>query len=235
MHTFREYLLGNFCFVSGLEKRGFELDLVDGEYENNLNFRKVISASIYATLHLTPWNSTAFRCKLIISSIDVIDCFRQYNLFLDQPEISDGCAYDVLATDLLWLKWNENPDSALKHKSDYILDDGQGFQRMFSDLDSVGALFLDDINSQRKLADFLISLEEYPRRIKWGGEPKSSDPFIFACALYLSIGDKEDAIRALNFGLKKYGLSEHKVEWEEYRLERFQERRNILIGEMGEN
>lgn len=229
MTTFREFLLDRDLFVSGLAQRGFTLDNVDAEYENDFAFTKRISKHIHVSLHFTPWGANAFRCGVIISSTDVTDIFHGYGLFLDRTAIPEVAAYGVLATELLWLKWNEDPESAEEFQSDYGLENDAGVQRFFEDLDGVGNSFLLSVNTPRKLADFLVLIEHYPIRIKWGGQPKSSDPFIFASALYLALGAKLEARKALEVGFAQYAVDEPRAPWQEYRLEKFRARRDLLL------
>jgi hypothetical protein len=42
-------------------------------------------------------------------------------------------------------------------------------QRFFEDLDEVGQGFVNSVATPRAMADLLANLDEYPRRISWGG------------------------------------------------------------------
>lgn len=232
MVSFKASLLNKELFVSGLEKRGFSEDIPDEKYEGEFSFTRIISKKIQFSLNFTPSELNTFRCGLIVSSLDVQNIFCKFGLFLDRPIIPADSFYDVLASELLWLRWNEDANSADKYKCDYSLVAGAGIGRLFEDLDSVGEMFMSQVNTPGKLADFLMSIETYPNRIKWGGRPKSSDPFIFASSIYFANGDCSAAVKALDIGFKKYKSPTPGIEWQAYRFEKFEERRKLLLAEI---
>jgi hypothetical protein len=79
------------------------------------------------------------------------------------------------------------------------------------------------------MAQCLVGLREYPRRIAWGGAPTSVDPYVYAAILFLSAGDKHAAKSALDKGLLEYTTSTPRPYWQNVRLQRFQACRILLL------
>ncbi|MDR3483169.1 MAG: hypothetical protein P4L91_20930 [Burkholderiaceae bacterium] len=233
MATFRSEILGNDLLISGLRARGFVLSEFDSGDENRCSFMRLGHADIHVVLLISIWDDGSFRCALIISSMFVSKVFHRCGLFLDLSNFpTENRPEGVLTVELLWLKWNDNPEIA-QSDDKYSLKGQDGVRRLLEDLDTLGQAFISSVATPQQLADFLLKLDEYPARIKWGGKPGSADPFIFAAILYIEAGEKVKARAALARGLREYDFPEPRLHWQTCRQNDFKKRRELLLTEIG--
>lgn len=143
-------------------------------------------------------------------------------LEIDQP-------VTIVAVDLVWLRWNCNPEDAILYKNDYDYSCSAGIERIFFDLESVGEEFIGRFQDKISQAQMLMNLDSYIRNIDWGGAPKSVSPYIYSAILFIVAGDLESARIALDKGLIAYATEVPRPAWEEVRLTEYQLRRSILV------
>jgi hypothetical protein len=154
-------------------------------------------------------------------------------LFLDHQQTPIEESEVVIAVDLIWLRWNHDPDHAEENRYDYKISTEHGVLRLLEDIDTVGRDFIASISSPNSMAELLVNLREYPCRIKWGGRPGSVYPYVYAALLYMQMGDKERAKAALDKGWREYDTPTPRPHWQNVRLQGFQTRRMLLMRYMG--
>ncbi|MES1195548.1 MAG: hypothetical protein ABUL58_01210 [Steroidobacter sp.] len=174
-------------------------------FSKNINFDCLGNC----TLHVGSITTRAVSMSIGVDQPDVkVD---EYN-----PEVT--C---VLVVNALWLRWNREPEKAPLYKNDYIFDKPGGIDRLITDVDSVVAEFVRSVSSERALADMLCDLESYPKQIRWGGKPRSSNPYIYAAILYAANAEKELALEALNKGERAYDSAASSEHWQQARFKRY--------------
>lgn len=225
---FRKRIAENEILIAGLAAGGYILDM-DEDDENHCKFNPIDPTDISSQLLISIFDRASFQVGLIIRSSFVGKMFQLHNLFLDQPFDHEGSPIGVLAVDLLWLRWNSDPENAEIYRNDYSYVNEAGATRVFDDLDTLGKTFISNVASSLQLADSLVNLSAYPIRTKLGGRPASSDPFTYAALLYIQSGNLEKACDVLDQGLAEYSFSEPGAEWQVRRYNNLNERRRLLL------
>ncbi|MEV4782263.1 hypothetical protein [Burkholderia sp. LMU1-1-1.1] len=224
--SFRKKIGHNDTLMSGLASRGYFLCPLDDD-ENHCTFLNNSTADVSVTIVISIWDRVTFRCGLLIASRGVGQQLQCKGLIFDDHVKSADSHEVVAAVELLWLRWNDDPQNAENYRNDYSYVSDAGSRRFFEDLDTVGQRFISSIASASQLAIFLENLDVYPVHIKFGGAPGSSDRFLYAALLYIDSGDLEAARRVLDRGALFLGNGSTDVQVRRYHS--FMKRRQLLL------
>lgn len=213
--------------VAGLEDSGYKGELL--EADDRYLFVKDLNDEFVLQLLLSPQREKSISVGMLIASAVVKRAMHSFNLFLDDPVTSIDSPEVVLAVDLLWLRWNGEPERAPLYKFDYGFGT-QGVDRLFEDLNTVGRDFVDRVTTLDGMAEMLVNIMDYPTRIKWGGAPRSVEPYMYSSILFLSLGDRQRMKAALDKGLCEYETTEPRSDWQNRRLRNLRMRTALLMG-----
>ena len=226
--SFRRRIVENEFLMSGLAERGYSLSPLDDD-ENHCAFIDNSPADIAVKILISVWDRVTFRCALLVCSHNVSRQFHSKGLFLDEHVDKAESPEAVLAVELLWLRWNDDPENAQHHRNDYSYVNEAGSRRFFEDLDTLASPLLSSVASATRLAGFLAHLSEYPVHTTLGGRPVSTDPFLYAALLYIDTGDLDEARKVLDRGVAFYSVSDVGTPAQVRRYQNFVERRRLLL------
>lgn len=232
MKKFTDKIIGNYKLVSGLVNRGYTLSPPgddDDDDPNRCTFVTNVLTDVSIEVIISIWDKHHFQCSLIVCSKTVTDEFQKLDLFIGEPSNFENSPISTLTVDLLWLRWNEDPEAAKLNKEKYSYVEENLIDRFFEDFDTVGMAFVQQVNTDCKLSKVLEHIESYPARVKWGGRPISSDPLMYAAILYMRTGSREKSLSILDRGLKDFSFEEPGLPWQVRRFKIFQERRRLII------
>lgn len=217
--------------AAGLEQRGYR-----GGYRETANgylYQKEITGDLEVQLLFTQKGDTLGRVGLLLGSREVSRAMHSLGLFLGEGVSPVEDHEVVVAVELLWLRWNREPERAEEYENDYQFGTERGVRRFFEDLDTVGQDFIAAVTTPRAMADLLSNLDRYPCHISWGGKPGSVFPYIYATILYMQLGDKARAKEVLDQGWREHQFPKPRQEWQNVQMLNYQTRRMILLRQMG--
>ncbi|KAF0812717.1 hypothetical protein IGB42_03009 [Andreprevotia sp. IGB-42] len=216
----KEFLKNKADLISVLEERGFTViwKVLDLRFAAT----KPLSEFLDLVLLLSPWVNGSFQASLLIK-------VKNVGPFAGLEPVEKGeDGICVSSVDLNWLRINAEPEKKKQYEDDYVLKSDLGTQRVLHDLDTVGFHYLESCVPLPKLAQFLLEIEAYPRKTKMGGEPVSADPFVYAAAIYILLGDVEKSKAALQKGSVAFCKEKATLQWQIARCERFKISRKFL-------
>lgn len=79
------------------------------------------------------------------------------------------------------------------------------------------------------LAKFLANIDEYPVRIKYGGGPRSADPYIYSAILSAQSNDMAQVRKVLEKGLTKNQWNIPALQWQRRRHENYNARMQKIL------
>jgi hypothetical protein len=205
------------------------------ESANGYFYSKRINDYFTLGLLFTPMGDNLGNVGMLIGSPLVSQVMHSLSLFIDIPPTPADEAEVILAVNLIWLRWNHSPEQAAIYRDDYKLGTKFGAQRLLEDLDAVGQDFVASVSTPYAMAELLADLANYPCRVKWGGRPVSTDPYIYSSILFHQLGQNARAKEALDKGWREYNTPAPRAHWQNIRLQRFQTRRMILVRHFTEN
>lgn len=224
---FTNWIKNKSSLISGMRDRGYRLCASDDE--NHCVFYPEIRLKIFPKITLSQWDESTFRSAIILCSRDVAEEFREKDLWLDEMPGLEGNSIGVLSVELLWLRWNNNPDLIQNYRDDYRKSFESGCMRFFEDLDTFGIPFISSLSRPYPLANTLENIDEYPANIMQGGKPRSADPFIYSAILSMRNGEIAQAKEALKKGELKYACVNPDIEWQHRRSLNYQERMRRIL------
>jgi hypothetical protein len=216
--------------ATGVEERGYRGGFRDTA--NGYLYKKEITEDFAVDLLFTNKGDTLGQVGLLSGFRSVNRVMHSLGLFINDGITPCGEPETVVAVDLLWLRWNRNPERAVEYEHDYLFGTERGVQRFFEDLDEVGQDFVNAVAAPRAMADLLANLDEYPRRISWGGPPLSVRPHIYAAILYMQLGDNARAREVLDKGWREHQYPAPREYWQSVQRQEYQTRRLILLREI---
>jgi hypothetical protein len=231
--SFRKKILSNKHLQAELYAREYCIGISESNDPNLCIFTRNIGNDLTASLLFMKKGMKACSVTILIGSNAVSNNFDLLDLFLDDMRQQKGKTHNVLAVNLLWLRWNNYPEFAKEYKDDYLFDSNFGVKRIAEDLDVVAEEFIKSVSSPIALADQLVNLNSYSRRVVWGGGPVSIDPYVFAAILYFSSGEYLRAFAALEEGENRYRSPEPQFDWQKIRLRDFRIRQKRLVTHIG--
>lgn len=145
----------------------------------------------------------------------------------------EGNSIGILSVELLWLRWDNNPDLMQNYRDDYRKSFESGGVRFFEDLDIFGIPFISSLSNPRLFAKTLENIDEYSVAMRQGGKPRSADPFIYSAILYMRNGEIAQAQEVLKKGELKYACANPDIEWQHRRSLTYNERMSRILRALG--
>lgn len=232
MKNFKKKILEKKELIHGMESRGFLLDRFSEKNEETCCFFKKGNKDLSFSINLHPWFGEEFQCFLGVKSLYVKKVFSEFDSFSNLNAMSlDDRPIGVLSISLPWIRCNKLAKCE-EGDLEYKLPGEDGIFRFFDDIDCYGADFIRELDEPEFVADFLLNLKNYPVKIKHGGGPGSTEPYIYAAILYLQEGRKEKFLKALDLGWREYNVP-NPLEYQTHVLAEFGKKRKIILDAAG--
>jgi hypothetical protein len=217
--------------AAGLERREYRGGFRDSA--NGYLYQKEVTEDFAVKLLFTKKGDTLGSVGLSMGSRYVTRVMHAQGLFINGQQTPIDEPRTVISVDLLWLRWNRNPERTTECRDDYEFGAERGVQRFFEDLDTAGQDFIKGASAPRTMADLLSGLDKYPCRTTLGGKPVSVHPHIYAAIFYMQLGDHARAKEVLDQGWREHQYPVPRQYWQSIKVQQYQTRRLLLLRHMG--
>jgi hypothetical protein len=232
LSQFRKFFSEDGGLAREIIARGYLPEKYKSADGNHFLYKKEENSDLVVLLMMSFGSGNTCNVSFLLGSNYVGEIFRSAKLSIGDSIEEPGWPEIILAVDLLWLRRNANPDVAEKYKCDYNLQ-GNAIERILEDIDSVGNNFIGNFLSKNSQADMLMTLDDYPKNIRWSGGPRSVSPYIYSAVLFFGCGEIEMAKSVLTKGLIAYATIPPRPAWEEIRLIDYQSQTKKLLDYLG--